>query len=337
MVDARDFIPAWCDRLRSRMTATGTKAADVAALLHIGESSLRKRFRGEVPFSAEEFVLLSDKFDLPRSAAELSGKRLDLYASAEAGGAFDEEAYIRGLHQFTEQIVRDAKGAISELEVSICAADLPIHQLLGNPVLTATKLYFFDTRSGVDIMRRFDLNEALERQRPLFDLAAEIHDTYRSINSVEVWGRDPIGSFLHQITKLARAHAISEADLKIVFSHLRALVERIGKEASQSRKSGGGRFELYQNWLFANKTIMLVETPPVRYSFLTIANPHFLYSTSDESFAFFGANAEAFRQQSVKVSGTEAINGGRFEEALARGIDRAELAIATFREAESMF
>ena len=335
-MDADAFLTAWRERLRDRLRDTGTRSGDVAAALHLSESSLRKRFRGEVPFSAGEFVTLCDAYDLPRGPRDLGDRRFGFRAIEAPSDGFSEAAYVEGLTGFSRVLLPDGRDG-SAVSFRACASDLPIHRLLGDPVLMAVKFYFFRTRNGVAIAERFDLAAARETHADALAKAARIHDEYAATDSVEVWGRNPIGSFLHQIKKLAWAHALNAPDLAEVFARLRALADAIGAEADAGKKAGGGAFRLYQNRVFTNNAIFLAEAPGQRHTFLTVANPHYLHSDDPETFAFFEATVEALREQSEHVGASGTLDGTHLTRALRRDIDRVEEAIATYWRAEAMF
>ena len=329
-MDAATFLKTWRGLLRERLRDTGTRSAEVAARLHLSESSLRKRLRGEVPFSAEEFVTLCDAFGLPRCPRHLTERWLGF------GGL---TAVSRALFPEPDAAAPGGLGtpAATPVTLRLCASDLPIHRLLGDPVLAALKLYFFRTDNGVSIEERFDLAAARERLSGVLAQAAEVHARYQAVDSVEVWGRNPMASFLHQIKKLAWAHALNAADLEVVFARLRALTDEIAVEADAGRKRGGGAFELYQNWVFTNNAIFLASAPGQRHTFLTVANPHYLHSDDPSTYAFLSETIEALRQQSERVGSPGVVDGSRLARTFHQEIDRAEEAIKTYRRAEAMF
>ena len=347
-MDAASFLEHWRRLLRERLRASGTRPAAVAARLHLSESSLRKRFRGEVPFSAAEFVTLCDAYDLPRCPRQLTERWLGFRAIESPQGVFSEAAYIGGLTAFSQLLFGTGDGDGggtgdggtgdgSVVELRLCASDLPIHCLLADPVLLSLKLYFFRTRGGLAIGERFDLDATRASLSEVLAQAATLHARYAATDSVEVWGRNPIGSFLHQIKKLAWAHALHATDLPVIFAHLRALAERIGTDADAGRKAGGGAFELYQNRVFTNNAIILAGGRGQCHTFLTVANPHYLHSADAHTYAFFGATVESLRLQADRVGAPGVFDGTRLTRTLHQEIDRVEEAIATYRRAEAMF
>lgn len=331
---AEEFLAYWTDALKARVRERGLRPRDVAARIHVGESSLRKRLRGEVPFAAWEFVELSSWLELPSCAREMAPGRLQLTASTTAE-EFDAEAYIRTFAAFSDHSVAGVPR--ERVRLRICATDLPVHQILADPILTALKLYFFATGSGVNVRRRFDLSAALDTQSALLERAAEIHRTYQTIDSVEVWGRDPIASLLQQVARLARAGALTAPDTAAIIERLRAMVTRITAEAEAGAKGGGGAFRLYRNALFANNAIFLIENPHMRFSFVTVANPQFLYSDHGPTYDYLAATADAIQAQSHAIAAGGTLDGERLREQLLASISKTEAAIAAYWAAEAMF
>ena len=330
-----EFLAYWIALLRERIRERGLRPRDVAAHIHVGESSLRKRLRGEVPFSAQEFVSLSAWLELPSCVRETAPGRLQLTASRTKEQTFSPEAYIGGFTRFNHDITlgvpRESVG------LRICATDLPIHQVLGEPVLTALKLYFFATENGVRVTSRFSLADVLEEQAAVLEQALEVHRVYQSVGSVEVWGREPMGSFLQQVAKLARAGALTAPDTAAVFASLRATAIRISAEADAGVKAGGGAFRLHQHALFSNNAILLAESPRAKLSFLTLANPQFLYSDHGYTYDFLSETADALRRQARPVAGGSALDGARLGEQLLADIAKTEAAIEAYWAAEAMF
>ena len=332
---SEEFLGYWVALLRVRIRERGLRPREVAARIHVGESSLRKRLRGEVPFSAQEFVTLSAWLELPSCLREAAPGRLQLTASVAEARVFSSAGYIGGFARFNRRVTHGVP--LDSVRVRICATDLPIHQLLGSPVLTALKLYFFATDNGVRVTARFHLSRVLEEEAAVLAQALEVHRTYQSVDSVEVWGREPMASLLQQVAKLARAGALTPPDTDAIFVALRTTAARISAEADAGRKGDGGAFRLHQHTLFSNNAILLAESPKAKLSFLTVANPQFLYSDNAYTYDFLSATAEALRQQARPVAAGSALDGARLGERLLANIEKTEAAIQAYRAAEAMF
>ena len=270
------FAAEWRTLLDAAILASGQRFGAVAADLGLGESSFNKRRRGEVPFSIEQFLVLSERFGLPTTPAELWGRQ-SRFAVPPPGGRFDAAHFVRGFAAIVA-LASPAAVAAGACEVTVSATDIPVTRIFGNPILTALKLYFFRTRGRAAGARDeyFCLADEMEA---VGEVAAELRaltEAYAAVRSREVWGEAPLRSLCHQVHHLIRRRAVDRADAREIFAQLHRLVDALHGDLVGETKHGGGRGEVYRDSLFAHSPAITVRTPGARVAVLTHDPPYYV-------------------------------------------------------------
>ena len=327
-----DFLPTWVAHLRRAARRRGLGPRDVARLIYVSESSYHKRCRGSVQFSAAEFATLSEHFDLPTRPSELAGERLAFAVPARREGGFCASAYLDGLGAFAAAVRSRA-----DVSATISATDIPVFRLFAEPALAALKFYVFDTAHAAHLGRRFDLAAERARWRGHAGAIAELAGSYSATATEEVWGARPLEGLLHQIASLVQARALGADDLAEVIAALRRVVARVGREAGDGRKRGGGAFALYVNRLHASSTTVTAAVGDRALTFLTVDNPHFVHSDRPATHDFFAAIFERVRRRSQPVATGGGYAAHLFAEDLERSVARAEEAFDLQLRANSAF
>lgn len=240
----------------------------------MSESAFNKRRRGEVPFTAAEFVRLSDRFALPTSVAALRGVEARVEVPHPAG-MFEDDGFLHRLHRIREAVEAGSPDAEERAELLVSTTDLPLLRLLSSGPLMKMKLFFFGSTTSTSGLPEHQL--ILGEGQIIAPQVLELVAAYRAADSREVWGERPLRSLCQQIHYLVRHRCISRADVSVLFSELERLVERLLADITEGVKvEGGGRIQLWREDLVSYSPMYAVLAPSHRIAFFTHDPPQFL-------------------------------------------------------------
>lgn len=276
------FLADWRTLLDDTIRGRGLTFKRVAAWLGVEQHTFGRWRRGEVAFPTWAFLALCERFGLPQTPGELAGReaRFALPAGAAAGDRFDAAAFVAGFGGLAALLPR-GRGPLppADYEVAISTTDVPVARVLGNPTLTALKLFLFRTHApgnGGDDDAYFSLARERTRLRAFAEPLNAFREAFGRVTTREAWGERPLRSLCHQVHHLIRRRRIGPADAAEVFAQLGALVDGLCAELRGGRKPGGGRTRLYQEHLYAYLPLVALRTPTQRLGLATFDPPHYL-------------------------------------------------------------
>ena len=331
------FKLAWVRLLKDAMRGRKLRNRDVASWVGLTETAFGRRLNGKANFTLFEAARLSQWFGLPTTPRALAMPEFTFRPSPRGDSGFCTEAYLGGLEAVFAKY--DAVGAGAPppgTRMRVTASDLPIFWFFGEPALAALKLYAFETGNGAYAREPADVSRACETQSALIERAADVAERYKAVDSRELWGHDPLSSFLDYLFNLARGRLISRGDTKLAIEALYRLAGMICEASIENQKSTGGSFELYLNSSHRTNTIIGVSGVAGNSLYLTFDNPHFLASDQPAADAYFEKHFRSAAQRAARVTGHGTFTARILRDELIRDIECAERRLTLEFESHSL-
>ena len=326
----------WRLELIAATDAAEEQGAETADWLGISKSAYYRRRRGEMPFTAYEFVRLSQRFGLDMTPPADRVPRFGFDVPLEADAAFDEARYLRQL-EGTAQLFDGHAG----VGILASATDIPVFYLFAEPDLAALKRYLFGLAIDARGARPFNLARAHRDHAEFIVRAAQVARAYRSADREEAWGPSPLRSLTYQVLLLVESAAVSIEDARSLFGGMRRVVDRLEAELSTATEPAGaatpprgsahvGALRLWQNRLHATSSIIAVRSPSIERLYVTFDNPNFFASDDPRAAEYFRAHFGVLRKRSLRIAGHGAQSPARYCAELRAyidtGLERAESA-----------
>lgn len=315
------FMERWRLELLAASDAQEEQVADTADWLGISKSAYYRRRRGEMPFSAYEYVALSQRFGLDMAPAETP--QFDFEVPLSADSAFNEKRYLQQL-EGAAAIFPDA----SKVDVLVSTTDIPIFYLFAEPDLAAFKRYLFGLAIDASAARKFRLARARQDHAEFVMRASAISKVYHQTCREEAWGPAPLRSVLYQLLLLVESAAISPEDCEQVLVALGRVVDRLEASTAGQDQSSTGRLKLWQNRLHTTSSIICMWSGATGRLFVTFDNPNFFHSENPSAVTYFQSHFEALRRRSLRVTGHGVLSPSRYARELRDQIERGRQSAA---------
>ncbi len=313
-IGEHEFMERWRLGLLAASDAQAEQVAETAEWLGISKSAYYRRRRGEMPFSAFEYVALSQRFGLDMAPAETP--QFDFEVPLSADSAFHEKRYLQQL---------DGAAAIfpdpGKVEVLVSTTDIPIFYLFAEPDLAAFKRYLFGLAIDASAARKFRLARARQEHAEFVMRASAISKVYLQTNREEAWGPSPLRSVLYQLLLLVESAAVSREDCESILAALARVVDRL-EASTAGHDEGGGKLKLWQNRLHTTSSIICMWSGTTGRLFVTFDNPNFFHSENPGAVAYFQSHFEALRRRSLRVTGHGVLSPSRYARELRDQIER---------------
>ena len=313
-ISEREFMDRWRLELIAASDAAGEAGADTAEWLGLSKSAYYRRRRGEMPFTAYEFVLLSRRYGLDMHPAHTETPRFGFDAPLEADSSFSEKRYLSQL-EGTAQLYGDG----SEASALVSSTDIPIFYLFGEPDLAALKRYLFSLAIDAKGARKFVLAKARRDYSAFIGRTAAVARAYRNADREEAWGPSPLRSLTYQILLLVESAAIGREDCEALFDAINRVIDRLERSISGEDDQ---RLKLWQNRLHATSSIIQLSAHGVDRLYVTFDNPNFFVSADPKAVAYFTAHFEALRKRSLRIAGHGALSPARYASSLRRYVSK---------------
>jgi len=310
------FMEDWRLRLIAASDATQENGQETADFLGISKSAYYRRRRGDMPFSAYEYVLLSRRFGLDMLPNKEAIPRFGFEAPMEADSTFDETRYLSQL-EASAKLFEDP----NNVSVLVSTTDIPIFYLFGEPDLTALKRYLFGLAIEAKGARRFDLAIARKTHATFIGRTAAVSRAYRTTHREEAWGPSPLRSLTYQILLLVESSAISLEDCQALFAAIARVIDRLEKSLTEASPDEGP-FKLWQNRLHATSSILQFTSPYANRLFVTFDNPNFFSTEEPKAIAYFSGHFEALRKRSLRIAGHGTLSPARYAQQLRDYVEK---------------
>ncbi|MFK8056555.1 MAG: hypothetical protein AB8F78_10580 [Saprospiraceae bacterium] len=329
-VNEHAFMEDWRLRLIAAADASNENGQETAEFLGISKSAYYRRRRGDMPFSAYEYVMLSRRFGLDMLPNKEAIPRFGFVAPMEADATFNETRYLSQLEASSQLFAKP-----EDVSVLVSTTDIPIFYLFGEPDLAALKRYLFGLAIDAKGARRFDLATARKTHGTFIGRTATVSRAYRSTQREEAWGPSPLRSLTYQILLLVEGSAIQREDCLALFEAIGRVIDRLEKSLNGGSEDEGP-LKLWQNRLHATSSILQFTGPHANRLFVTFDNPNFFSTEDPKAIAYFSGHFEALRKRSLRIAGHGALSPARYAQQLrdyvALGIKKAERAYDEMEE-----
>ena len=308
----------WRHRLIAASEASNENGEETAAFLGISKSAYYRRRRGDMAFSAYEFVLLSRRFGLDMYPGMSKVPRFGFEAPLKADTTFDEQRYLRLLEASSALFAEPDKAS-----ALVSATDIPIFYLFTEPDLAALKRYLFGLAIDAKGARRFDLGQSRKVYSEFIGRTAAVSRAYLQTHREEAWGPSPIRSLVYQILLLVESSAIVQEDCEAMFVAIDRVINRLERKLADDEGSEGS-LKLWQNRLHSTSSIIQLRSPLADRLFVTFDNPNFFASADPKAIEYFTAHFEALRKRSLRIAGHGALSPARYAQQLRDYVQRGK-------------
>lgn len=230
-------------QLTNRLNANQHLADALTEVLFISKSEAYKKINGKSLLTLPQIQTLCNHFhtsfaifdEQDKSSSSIS------FTPFHAGNIGVKE-YINSLSAFLQSIAN-----ANEKKLTCATDDIPIFHLFQYPELTAFKLHFWQMRVIEKAPFKFKLNDW---SSSLLQSAANMHDLYMQIPSVEVWTKTSLLNTLEQINYAAETGIVTDKKLgRIICSQLRDALSNIEVYAVNRKKQPANNNSLF-DWYF---------------------------------------------------------------------------------------
>jgi hypothetical protein len=190
--------------IKSALPTYQNLAQSVAEVLSISINEAYKKIRGKSAINMQQLAILSDAFKVPfiYKPKKLPTVTFD-YLSIDRT-APNMLAYLSDLLENLKFIQRS-----KHKHITITTDDIPVFHFFKYPELTAFKLFFW-ADSSVTTGMKFD-ESFLSPE--IMEVSKELHQTYLTIPSTEIWSKDTVWGTIEQIRYAFEAGHITDKNL----------------------------------------------------------------------------------------------------------------------------
>jgi hypothetical protein len=244
---------------------------DIADLLKISNDSAYRRLRNETELSLDETYKICKHYRISiDSVFSNKGDSVTCNYIKLTDSTHNFESYLTSL---LTQLQRLSKGEDSK--IIYAAEEIPIFHSFYSKELAAFKLFYWQ-RSVLNVpeyqTRKFDWDSIPEKQ---LQLAADIHDTYIKVPSIEVWTDETIQTTIKQIEYYFESGAFKEKEDAItVLQELKKMMQAINGYAEHENKNDPHKknitsFGLYNSDLVIGTNCIHVNHGGVVFSYIS--------------------------------------------------------------------
>ena len=221
----------------------GQKLADaVGAVIGISKSEAYKKITGKTLLTLPQIQLLCDHFNINFAIHGEQNRSSSIVNFAPFHtGKISVRDYINSLEMFLQDIA-----SANQKKITCATDDIPLFHLFKYPELTAFKFHFWQMRVIDKAPFKLNMNDwGASVLKP----AANMHELYLQIPSVEVWTKTSLLNTLEQIKYAAEAGIITDKKLgKLICSQLRDAIGDIELYAVNRSKQSNN--EVLFDWYF---------------------------------------------------------------------------------------
>ncbi len=276
-------------------------AQEVAAVLHVSETSAYRRISGHTQLSVDEMARLTSHFNIHPEVlfGQNSRKFVRFQWQFDNSTETSYKTFRNWLEAHLQSLETENSKAIFH------AKDFPVFFNFIFPEIAAFKSYFWNkTFFGLQAYRhlKFSADEQLDSNR---EQGLNIFRSYAAIDSMEIWNDDILNSILQQISYCHEANYMgSEHETKSLLECLIALVDHFQAMAENGCKflpgepATGGSMALYHNKVILGDNTLLLDDGDERTVYLS-QNIVETLITNDPAFY---ENAHAIKQNLIRHS-----------------------------------
>lgn len=290
---------------------------ELAEVLNLSTDSVYRRMRGETVLSLDEALAICRHYKISLDSLETTHSGIVTFQYQLLNSL---ENYNQYWQTIADELQRVRQGNGTMVYV---ADDIPIFHHFQFPEHAAFK-FFCWMRSILNISelanQRFSFDKV---SSDLLALGRRIYETYREVNSVEIWTEESANATLNQIEYYWESGLFENPeDAVVVCEQLTDILSVIQTQAAKKSKKHPDNFTLYQSELQLGNNCVLVTMGTHKRTYLR----HQTLNTMNTSHPVFCAESEAFlqslMQKSILLSGVSEKQRHRFFSKLQQKVQR---------------
>jgi len=285
----------------------GKLAEALMQVLNLEKSAAYRRSSGTAPLSLEEITLLAQHFSVSIDQFIFAGTDKSVFTFPYM------QQPVKSIGSFMEGIAQRIEQAaqLKEVRIDFVSREIPIFHYFNFSELTAFKIYIWG-RTVWKLPQFQQQKFSLKKIKGIKQYQQKILKHYNTLPGNEIWGTDGLSIPLSQIEYYLEQDMFEEpVEALLLCDQLRALMYHVAEMTKEGKKFASGtvptadapNFQLYHNQLAHTNSFILVTSPQIKVSFVTMDNLH-PATITDPSFHAFMDNWKArLMEQSVQISG----------------------------------
>ena len=314
----------------------GKLAEALMQILHLEKSAAYRRSSGTSPLSLEEITLLAQHYGVSVDQFIFAGTDKSVFTFPYM------QQPVKSIGDFMEGIAQRVEQAaqLKDMRIDFVSREIPIFHYFNFPELTAFKTYIWG-RTIWKLPKFQGQKFSLKKIKGIKRYQEKILKHYNTLPGNEIWGTDGLSIPLSQITYYLEQDMFEEpAEALLLCDQLRTLMGHVAAMTKTGKKFALGTaptseapdFQLHHNQLAHTNSFILVTSPQVKVSFVTMDNLH-PATVTDPAFHHFMNNWKArLMEQSVQISGLSSGTHTKFFNQAEKQIGRFERKIKSLLE-----
>jgi hypothetical protein len=270
------------DVILSRFPKKSDAISGMSEVLGIGTDPIYRRVRGETPLTAEEIMLLSQKFNISLDALVYENTDTLVFSY----NPFSQP--VKTFEDYINQILENTLQASSlpDVHVYYAASDLPIFYYAFFPEIFMFKLYTWGkTVWDFEYLRDQPFSTDIISPHAV-EMMKRVTSLYMQMETTELWNINIIDNTLGQIEYHFNSNGFKNGnDALLLLERLTELLKHIKRMATQGHKYtlGGidnqaGKLHLYHNEMVITNNTIFMTSQLGMMLFSTLSYPNFIRS-----------------------------------------------------------
>lgn len=297
MSNRPDYQMLFMEKVRGLLSPQQVLADVLADLLSVSKDSAYRRIRGETALTLDEVLLICEHFRI--TFESLSNPNAVTFQFKQLKPEIESfKQYLMGMLADLQRIK-----SFENAEIIYAAEDIPVFHHFKYPLLSAFKTYYW-MRSVMNV-KNFEgtrFNQEMISEEVLA-IGQQIHQTYLSIPSAEIWTDGTISSTLNQIEYYWESGLFENSHVgRAVCDDFIAELKGIQMQCELGTKNHVP-YRFYHNDIMIGNNCILIKAGSTRFCYLSHHSFNFMLTT-DDSFSGETENwLENMMKRSMLISG----------------------------------
>jgi len=266
-------------KLKETVSPNVSLSEELADLLKISPDSAYRRLRNETEFTLKEVHAIANHFNI--SIDSLFAFNNDFVTCNYIKLTDSAENFEKYLASLAGQLKTLQK--LENRQIVYAAEEVPIFHSLGTDPLRAFKLFYWQ-RSVLNVPEYQNKKYTQDVvPKKLLDIAADIHESYKHVPSVEIWTDNTILTTVKQIEFYFESGAFTKKeDALLVLEQLHKMTDNLSEYSEQQRKSKNEEenFKLYSSDLVIGTNCIHITTDHFNSSYISFNTLNSLTTTN---------------------------------------------------------
>lgn len=274
------------EKLKRQAAPNISLVNEVADVLELSTDGAYRRIRGESSLSMDEYIVLSNHFNIAQHAATTEKKGVAQISYSPLATHESLETYLASVYSDLTAITANENHGLI-----FTAEHIPIFHYFRFPHLRDFKLFYWSKSVlNAPTLKNKKFDPALIPANAI-DLSEKIFDIYTRVNSTEIWTEDTITGMLRQLEFFwETGNFETAAQAMAVCRDLEQMLKMIEQYAETGRKNNpfhaapaSSRFNLYYSEVMIGNDCIKVHSGDMERVYL-IYNTFNAIITSDKDF-----------------------------------------------------